>query len=61
MLENSNCTFKNKFYRQVSRTSVGTIFAPTYAALTMGYSEVHFCNIEKLKWKKNSSRFYLRN
>ena len=31
---------------------MSTIFAPTYATLTMGYSEVHFYNNYKLKWGK---------
>ena len=32
---------------------MGTISAPTYATLTMGYSEVHFYNIREIKWGKN--------
>ena len=42
ILENNNCTFNDEFYRQISGTAMGTIFAPTYATLTMGYFEVHF-------------------
>ena len=49
ILENNNCTFNNEFYRQISGTAMGTTFAPTYATLTMGYFEVRFYNICKLK------------
>ena len=45
ILENNNCTFNDEFYRQISGTAMGTMFATTYATLTMGYSEVHFYNI----------------
>ena len=49
ILENNNCTFNDEFYRHISGTAMGTIFAPTYATLTMGYFEFHFYNICKLK------------
>ena len=52
ILENNNCTFNDEFYRQISGTAMGTIFAPTYTTLTMAYFEVHFYNICKLKWGK---------
>ena len=39
---------------------MGTIFAPTYAALTMGYFEVHFYNILRSQMGKKISRGYLR-
>ena len=53
ILENNNCSFNDEFYRQISGTAMGTIFATTYATLTMGYSEVHFYNICEIKWGKN--------
>ena len=40
---------------------MGTIFAPTYATLTMGYFEVHFYNICELKWGKEFHEFILEN
>ena len=51
ILENNNCTFNDEFYRQISGTAMGTIFAPTYATLTMGYFEVHFYHICEVKWE----------
>ena len=59
ILENNNCTFNDAFYRQISGTAVGTIFTPTYATSTMGYFEVHFCNICELKWGKEVQEFIL--
>ena len=40
---------------------MGTIFAPTYATLTMGYFEVHFYNICGLKWRKEFQAIILEN
>ena len=51
ILENNNCTFNDDLHRQISRIAMDTIFAPTYATLTMGYFEVHFYICE-LKWGK---------
>ena len=61
IIENNNCTFNDEFYRQISETATGTIFAPTYATLTMGYFEFHFYNICKLKWGKEFQEFILEN
>ena len=49
------------FYTQVSGTATDTIFAPTYATLTMGYLEVHFYNICELKQGKEFQEFILEN
>ena len=49
ILENNNCTLNDEFYRQISGTAMGTIFAPTYATLIMEYFEVHFYKICELK------------
>ena len=58
ILENNNFTFNDEIYRQISGTA-STIFAPTYATLTMGYFEVHFNNIWDLKWGKEFQEFIL--
>ena len=60
-IENNHCTFNDEFYKQISETAMGTIFAPTYATLTMGYFEVHFYNICELKWGKEFQEFILEN
>ena len=38
ILQNNNTKFNNEFYNQIKGTALGTIFAPTYATLSMGYS-----------------------
>ena len=32
--------FSNEFYNQITGTTMGTIFAPTYATLWMGYFKI---------------------
>ena len=46
-LENNNCRFKDEFYKEISGQpwALGTIFAATYATLTMEYFEVYLYNI----------------
>ena len=61
LLENNHCTFNDEFYRQISGTAMGTIFAPTYVTLTMGYFEFHFYNICELKLGKEFREFILEN
>ena len=40
ILQNNNMKFNNEFYNQIKGTAMGTIFAPTYATLSMGYFEI---------------------
>ena len=40
---------------------MGTIFAPTYATLTMGYFAFRFYNICEHKWGKEFQEFILEN
>ena len=39
---------------------MGTIFAPAYATLTMGYFEVDFYNNCELKWEKEYQECILK-
>ena len=39
VLENNYCTFDSEMFRQVIGTAMGTIFAPPYACLVIGYLE----------------------
>ena len=57
ILENNNCTFND----EISGTAMGTIFAPTYATLIMGYFEVHFYKICELKCVKEFQELILEN
>ena len=40
ILKNKILTFDSEFYLQIKGTAMVTIFAPTYANLTMGYHEI---------------------
>ena len=40
---------------------MGTIFAPTYANLTMGYFEVHVYDICEVKWERKFKEFPIEN
>ena len=37
--------FNNEFYNQIKGAAMGTIFAPTYATLLMGYFEIKLCSV----------------
>ena len=40
ILQNNNMNLNNEFYNQIKGAAMGTIFAPTYATLLMGYFEI---------------------
>ena len=40
ILSNNSRTFDEMFYLQIQGTAMGTIFAPTYATLSMGFHEI---------------------
>ena len=42
ILKNNTLTSDSEFYLQIKGTAIGTIFAPTYANLTMRYQELKF-------------------
>ena len=44
--------FNNKFYNQIKGTAKGTIFAPTYTTLSMGYFEIKLYNACTFKYGK---------
>ena len=45
IIENNNYKFNDKFFVQINGTEIGTIFAPTYATLSMSYFELTFDRI----------------
>ena len=42
VLKNNHFVFKEEFFHQIAGTAMGTIVAPTYATLVMGYLELQF-------------------
>ena len=65
ILQNNNTKFKNEFYNQIKGTAMGTIFAPTYVTLSMGYFEIKLYSVCTFKYgellveyiKENRNRF----
>ena len=61
----NNMKFNNEFYNQIKGTTMGTIFAPTYVTLLMGYFEIKLYNVCTFKYgellaeyiKENWNRF----
>ena len=45
ILQNDNMKFNNEFYNQIKGAAMGTIFAPTYATLLMGYFEIKLYSV----------------
>ena len=45
ILKNNTLTFDSEFCLQITATAMGTIFAPTYVNLTMGYHEIKVYSI----------------
>ena len=50
ILTNNNFLFDDVFYKQLIGTAMGSIFAPTYAGLTVGYLELKLYSIVELRW-----------
>ena len=58
--------FNNEFYNQNKVEAMGTIFAPTYATLSMGYFEIKLYSVCSFKYgellaeyiKENWNRFF---
>ena len=61
ILENNNCKFNNEFFRQINGTAMKTVFAPTYATLSMEYFEVKFYAKINLEIGVESDRVLLNN
>ena len=57
ILKNNTLTFDSDFYLQIKGTAMGTIFAPTYANLTMGYYEIKVYSIISQSYTLASKHF----
>ena len=50
ILSNNSMTFDEMFYLQIQGTAIGTIFAPTYTTLSMGFHEIELYAIIRNKF-----------
>ena len=57
ILKNNTWTFDSEFYLQIKGTAMGTIFAPTYANLTMGYHEIKVYSVIRQSYALASKHF----
>ena len=65
LLQNNNMKFDDEFYNQIKGTAMRTIFAPTYATLSMVYFEIKIYSVCTFKYgellaeytKENWNRF----
>ena len=61
VLENTNLKFDNEYFNQIEGTAMGTIFAPTYLNLTMGFFELTFYDLCKDKFREDLGNFIFEN
>ena len=61
ILENNNLNFENEYFNQIKGMAMGTIFAPTYAHLTMGFFELTFYDLCRDKFGENLRNFIFEN
>ena len=60
ILENKDVNFDNEYFHQVKDTVMGTIFAQTYANLTMGFFELTFYNLWRDKFAEDLGNLSLK-
>ena len=48
--KNNTCVFDNGYFLQLQGTAIGTVFAPTYANLSMGYHDIKLYDLIELNY-----------
>jgi len=61
ILANNNCKFNNEYFTQIGGMAMGTIFAPTYATLTMGFFEIKLYDLCELNWGPITKQYVIKN
>ena len=61
ILQNNNMKFNNEYYNQIKSTAMGTIFAPTYATLSMGYLEIKLYSVCTFKYGELLAKYIKEN
>ena len=61
ILTNNNFVFNDEFLTQLLGTAMGSIFAPTYAGLVIGYLEIKLYAICEIRWGATISKFIYEN
>ena len=61
VLKNNHFVFNEEFFHQTAGTAMGTIVAPTYATLVMGYLEIQFYEKCKNEFGVNKGKYIEEN
>ena len=61
ILKNNSLTFNSMLFLQLKGTAMGTVFAPTYANLTIAYHEIQVCFVIKNTYGLVVSKFFQEN
>ena len=61
ILENFNLNFNNEYFNQTKDTAMGTIFAPTYANLTLRFFELTFYDLWRDQFGEDLGNFIFEN
>ena len=61
ILKNNTCVFNDEYFLQLQGTAMGTVFAPTYANLSMGYHEIKLYDLIELNYNLDIRQYFVEN
>ena len=61
ILKSNTCVFGNEYFLQLQGTAMGTVFAPTYANLSMGYHEIKLYDLIELNYNLDIRQYFVEN
>ena len=61
ILKNNTCVFDNEYFLQLQGTAMGTVCAPTYANLSMGYHEIKLYDLIKFNYNLDIGQYFVEN
>ena len=61
VLKTKTCIFENEYFLQLQGTAMGTVFAPTYANLSMWYHKVKLYDVIELNYNLDIRQYFVEN
>ena len=61
ILKNNICVFGNEYFLQLQCTTMGIMFTPTFASLSMVYYEIKLYNLIEPNYHLNIRQYFLEN
>ena len=61
ILKQNTCVFDNEYFLQLQGTAMGTVFAPIYANLIMGYHEIKIYDLIELNYNLDITQYFVEN